>query len=186
MAAVEKDELISMLRKEARQAGIPDSEAVKAARLLRKGKIDMGRLAPQIANAFKDAVAPSDPRSALRKKLQQKRESRTSKAVLENNYERMREQVKTEREKAEAQKASEKMQTIRRNKRHRRKLRELEEQLGNIDIETYLAAMRRIKDNTYADPGDKCRDSNIIELYGKQQSFKEMGEMEEMEDMEEI
>ena len=177
MSLMEKDELISMLRKEARQAGIPDSEAAKAARLLRKGKIDMGRLAPQIAEAFSSMTAGGasrDPREALRKKLRSKREARTSKAVLDQNYERMREQVNRERE----ERVAEKVASVRRGKRHRRKLREMEASMGEISIETYLEALRRTKENVYKDKGDKSRDMNIIELYGKQQSF---GELEELD-----
>jgi hypothetical protein len=176
---MEKDELISMLRKEARQAGIPDSEASKAARLLRKGKIDMGRLAPHIAEAFSSMTsgASRDPRESLRKKLRSKREARTSKAVLDHNYERMREQVNLEREERKA----EKVESVRRDKRHRRKLREMEASMGEISIETYLEALRRTKANEYKDKGDKCRDMNIIELYGKQQSFGELDELDELD-----
>lgn len=180
------EELHDLVHGEAKKAGIPSKQANKALNMLKKGKISMGSIAPQLKDMLSSNLGGFDtstPREKLRAKLRSKREQRTKKVTRESNYEKSKQKMETDQK----QRAEEKKQKAKREKarqrRHRQKLNELEEKLGTITPQLYRECMLRIQENNYIDLGSENHDKNIAELYHIQHQFTTKIESNTLDDL---
>jgi hypothetical protein len=172
----------ALVQSQAKQAGMSAKQAKQALKKLREGGM-MAQLAPLLQEKLSGMNPNLTPREKLRAKLNNARMGRTTKEVKTANYEKEREEVHQREEKRAEEKEKAKEAAVRRKKAHQQKIKELEKKLGRVSNEMYLDCLSRQKANTYRDEGERNRDRNIIELYGKQQEFKESISVNDLDEL---
>lgn len=178
---MDSKELDSLVQQHAKQAGMSSKQAKQALKKLREGGM-MAQIAPQLQKSFSDLNPNLTPREKLLLKLKAAKNSRSIKEVKIANYERQKEEVKDREIKEEEDKEKKKAAMKRKHKAHQIKLKELEQKLGVISEDTYMECLIKQKSNTYLHESEMHRDRNIIDLYGKQNEFKQTVNMSDLDD----
>ena len=163
-----------------KKAGLSKSDSAKALNALKSGKINMGQLASKLNMSTLPTI--TDPHERLKAKLRQQKGERKNKEAKETDYEKMRERVlkeKEDREKAAAD-AVKKAATQRKN--HAKKIKELETKYGTITDEMYQMSMQKLT-NTSLPEDEKNRLKNIIEIYSRQNKFKDTIDFAELDEI---
>jgi hypothetical protein len=169
-----------LVKQEAKRVGVTDSKAIKkAVKMINNGKFNTADLAMKMGNMFQQKS--DDPRERLRQKLRDKRQSRSSKTAINVMSERKKQAtLKRKEEREENEKIKRKM-LKNKKQRHKKKLKQLEKKLGNVSIELYTGAQKKINEKNYKDEADKNRYQNIIDLYVMQQKMSENDKELELE-----
>ena len=181
-------ELQELVHGEAKKHGVSTKQANKALDMIKKGKISMGSIAPQLKDMLTANLSgfdTSSPREKLKAKILSKRDQRKSKVARESQYKISQEQMKADAEKKKADDQAKKRREKERQRRHRKKLQELQEKLGTISFEKYRECMLRVQDATSykGDDSELNRDKNIIELYHQQKAFSNKIALDDMDDL---
>lgn len=176
----DNSELSKLVQQEAKKNGISSKDARKAVKKLRSGGI-MAQVAPELHNQFMQLDPNLTPRDRLRAKLGKMRNGRSNKVAKAATYEKERQQTLRKKEEREAEAERKKKAEAQRKKNHKKKLKALEKQLGEITQELYNTCMTRIQNNDYTDQSMKNRDRNITELYAQQQQFSSEIDMDDMD-----
>ena len=179
---IDGDALSNLVHSQAQKAGISGKEAKKALKKLKTGKINMAQVAPHLTQAFSQLNANMSPAERMRAKLKEKKTSRLSRLTKEHEYEKTRQRVLENKEKEEQKKISEQQEAARRRRNHNKRIKELDRKLGTVSQELYNVCLKNLHENKYKDESDRNRNRNIIEVYGRQQQFKEKLEMDDMEE----
>lgn len=167
---MDNKQLDALVQAQAKQAGLTQKQTLKALKKLREGGM-MAQLAPQLEQSLGLNDANKSPRDKLRAKLNNARQSRTSKEIKIINYEKQKEDVHKREQEETDRKAKAKEIARRKRKAHAQKLRELEEKIGIVSEDMYITALTKQQANLYGHESERFRDRNIVELYSKQQSF---------------
>ena len=180
--------LNDLIQSEAKKMGVSSKNASKALKKLKKGKVDMSSIAPQIKNMFmannplaKLANGSTSLRDRLRAKISSKREGRQSNQTKKNNHDGVRERMKRKEEERKIVKEKQIKSKRNRKKRHNSKLKQLEKKMGDVKIEVYTSALKKLK----ADSSEgKAKCQLIVDLYHKQQIFSTT--MEQNNDLDDL
>jgi protein subunit release factor A len=163
-----------------KKAGLSKADSAKALSALKSGKINMGQLASKLNMSTLPTI--TDPHERLKAKLRQQQGDRKNKDAKETEYENMRERVNKEKEEREKAATSAVKKAAVRRKNHAKKLKELEIKYGTITDELYQRSMQQLT-NTSLPEDEKNRLKNIIEIYSRQNQFKDtidFGELDEI------
>lgn len=169
-------ELQDLVRSEAKKAGVSQQQANKALNMIKKGKIGMGSIAPQIKDMLSSGLSGLDTRSPQEKyraKLHSMQDQRQPKIVKNMKYDKDKQQMEEDKKKQAEEKRLAKNRKRDQQRRHRKKLEALSQQMGIISFETYHECISRQKTDKYQNESDKNHDSNIIEIYHKQENFSD-------------
>ncbi len=176
-------ELSELINTHAKSKGFTGKEAAKALRKLEDGGM-MAQIAPQLQQQFMSMNPNATPREKLRQKLSAMSASRQSKQVKAIKYEEQRTQVLKEKEEEERKKAEAAADVLKKERNHRKRLRELEKRMGTISDDIYFQSMELLQSGKLKDESEIKRHNNIIELYGRQQAFKEKIDLDkDLEDL---
>lgn len=175
-------ELSKFINEEAKKKGLSGKEARKALKKLKGGGM-MAQVAPQLHSQFMEMNPNLTPRDKLRMKMQKLREGRSTKASKVMAYEKTRQEMQERQEREQTEKEEKIKAEANRKRNHRKRLKELEKRLGNVTQELYNRCMLQLQENKYNDEGHRNHDKNIIELYAKQQEFKEEIDMDDLDDI---
>lgn len=175
--------LNELVQTEAKKMGVSSKNANKALKMLKKGRIDMSKVAPQIKDMFMKnnpmaSVSNLTLREKLQAKLKSKRECRMSNSAKKQSYDKTRENMKIKEEKKILEDERQKKLKKNRKKRHNKKLKALERKIGEVKIEIMVKALENIKKSNDSDiiTKNQC----IVDLYQKQQKFsKEIVELDD-------
>jgi hypothetical protein len=162
-----------------KKAGLSKDDSAKALKALKSGKINMGQLASKLNTVV--GSTSSDPRERLHQKLRQQRDDRRPKEAKDADYEKMREKVHKEKEDREKAAAEAVKKAAVQRKNHAKKLKELEAKYGTITDEMYQNAMQQLATASRED--EKNRFKNLIELYGRQNQFKDTIDFGDLDDI---
>ena len=179
---MDNKQLDALVQAQAKQAGLTSKQALKALKKLREGGL-MSQLAPQLQQTIESSNPTLSPRDKLRAKLNNAKQSRSTKETKMVNYEKQKEDVYKREKEEKDRKEKEKEAARRRRKAHAQKLRELEEKMGPVSDDVYLTALTRQRENVYGHESERNRDRNIVELYSKQQLFSDKINMDEMDEL---
>jgi len=175
------ENLDSFIRAKAQQNGVSARVARKAVKKLRNG--GMAQVVPELENAFSSLNVNATPAEKLQAKLREMRGKRRNAVSKTQAYEAMKEKVHKEQEQEAAEKEAKRVAKLSKERNHRKRLRELEKELGTITLETYNECMTRLQEDTYKDVGMRNRDRNITELYEQQQNFADEVTMEALDNI---
>lgn len=179
-------QLSELIQQEARKAGASPKTARKAMK-----KMQSGGMMSQIASALESSLLGMDPtatpRDRLRAKLRGMKEGRLGAEAKAAKFEDMREKVHEQQEQEKEEKKREAQRKRNKAKAYRRRLRDLEAEVGKISLETYNICLQRLHRNEYTkaelDAGQLHRDKAMIDLYALQSDFTETVSMDDMDDM---
>jgi hypothetical protein len=166
--------LSDLVHTEARKMGVSGSNASRALKMMKKGKLDMSKIAPQIKDMFmkNNSFAQSSMtlKERLKAKISSKNEIRRSHVSKRVSHDKTRERMQVRDE----QKKKDKENLIRlqrnRRKRHNKKLKILSKKLGEISVIMYNKCQEKLlSDETTDEEKKNC--NNIVELYQRQQKF---------------
>lgn len=177
----DNDELSKLVMSEASKTGISSSQAQKAAKMLRSGKVNMAQIAPQLKSMLMQNLGQGQTeeqskmtaRDRLRAKIASKREGRMNKNSKAHAYKKTKERMEERKKKQEEDKKLEAKRKRNRKKAHAKKIRQLEQKIGTVTEEVYNKCLQKISEETYKDDGERNRLNNIVELYQKQKGFTE-------------
>lgn len=176
----DNSELTKLVQQEAKKNGISSREARKAVKKLRSGGI-MAQIAPELQSQFMQLDPNQTPRDRLHAKLNKMRNGRANKVSKAATYEKEKQVTLRKKEEREAEAERKKRAVAQQKKNHKKKLKALEKQLGEITQELYNTCLTRIQNNDYTDPSMRNRDRNITELYAQQQEFSAEIDMDDMD-----
>lgn len=176
----DNSELSKLVQQEAKKNGISSKDARKAVKKLRSGGI-MAQVAPELHSQFMQLDPNLTPRDRLRAKLGKMRNGRANKVAKAATYEKERKETLRKKEEREAEIERKKKAAAQQKKNHRKKLKALEKQLGEITQELYNTCMTRLQNDDYTDQSMRNRDRNITELYAQQQQFSDEIDMDDMD-----
>lgn len=178
---MESDQALSkFINEEAKKKGISSKDAKKALKKLKSGGM-MAQVAPQLHSQFMEMNPTMSPRDRLRMKIRKQQEGRTSKFTKTVAYEKSRQEMHERQEREKEEKEQKKAAELQRKRNHRKRIKELEKQIGTVSQEMYTRCMLQVQEDKYTDEGLRNRDRNIIELYGQQQQFKEKIDMDDLD-----
>ena len=177
--------LNELVHSEASKMGVSSSNASRALKMLKKGKLDMSKIAPQIKDMFMNnnpmAKSATSARDRLRAKIASKNSMRMSHAAKKLDYDRSREKMKAKEEQRKKDKQNKVRLERNRRRRHKKKLTMLEKRLGEISIVVYNKCLEKINGDLSDQEKQNC--NNIIELYQRQQKFTNKIETNELDDL---
>lgn len=179
---MDNDALSKMVHAEAKKSGISAKDARKAVKKL-KSKGMMAQVAPKLQSQFRELDPNRTNRDKIRDRLRELRSERTNKVAKAQSYERTKQRVYEQREKDKVEKENAKKRAAQRRRNHAKKIRNLEKQIGTVTHEMYNMCMKRLQEDSYEEEGIRNRDRNIVELYGKQQTFSSKVDMEDIDDI---
>ena len=162
-----------------KKAGLSKADSAKALAALKSGKVNMGQLASKLNMSTLPTI--TDPHERLKAKLRQQRGDRQSKEVKEADYEKMRERVHKEKAEREVAAAEAVKKAAAKRKNHTKKLKELEAKYGTITDETYQTSMRELTNAKSEEETNRLK--NIIEIYARQNKFKETIDFGDLDDI---
>ncbi len=178
--------LSELVNNEARKMGVSNANATRALKMLKKGKVDMSKIAPQIKDMFMNnnpLGQPTSLKARLRAKMNSKMELRKSNVAKKHNYDKSKEQLKIKDEKKKEEKENRVRMERNKRRRHNKKLKELEKRVGEVDIVIYNKCLEKLQNNDNLSDQDKKYCENIIELYQKQQQFTKEIEKNDLDDI---
>jgi len=170
-------QLDDLVKQQAKKSGISQKDAAKALKKLKKGGM-MAQIAPQLQEQFMAMNPNLTPREKLRQKIQSKQAGRTKKVTKAINYEKQREDIAVRKEKEAAQKIEKEEQAKRKVRNHKKKIKDLEKKLGTIADDLYYECLQKTQTGELL-AGERNRCNNIMELYSKQQEFKNKIDMDD-------
>ena len=176
--------LSELVHSEASKMGVSSSNASRALKMLKKGKLDMSKVAPQIKDMFMNnnplAKTATSARDRLRAKISSKNSMRMSHVAKKRDYDKSRDKMKAKEELRKKEKLNKVRLERNLRKRHKKKIKALEKRLGNISIVVYNKCLEKI--NTDLSDQEKQKCNNIIELYQRQQKFSSKIEINEFDE----
>ncbi len=176
--------LTNVVHSEAKKMGVSSKNATRALNMLKKGKVDMSRIAPHIKDMFMKNNPIANSNLSLRDKLKAKisagKSARMSNCAKKRNYDHTRENMKKTEEAKKQEKVNLAKKKKNQKRRYNRSLKELEKKMGLIDIRIYTKALEKIREKD-VDDISKSKSKKIIDLYERQQTLLE--EEEEISDL---
>ena len=176
--------LSELVHSEASKMGVSSSNASRALKMLKKAKLDMSKVAPQIKDMFMNnnplAKTATSARDRLRAKISSKNSMRMSHVAKKRDYDKSRDKMKAKEELRKKEKLNKVRLERNLRKRHKKKIKALEKRLGNISIVVYNKCLEKI--NTDLSDQEKQKCNNIIELYQRQQKFSSKIEINEFDE----
>lgn len=166
----DNDTLAKLIQMEAKKSGISPKDARKALKKLRSGGM-MAQVAPQLQSSFMDMNPNMTAKDKFHAKMKKMQSNRSKKQSKEQAYEKTRQEVHERQEKEKLEKEQKAKEALQRKRNHNKKINLLGKELGTVTQELYNTCMNKLKENEYKDEGERNRDRNIVELYGRQQAF---------------
>lgn len=171
----------SLVKQEALKSGVSSKNAARAIKMIKSGKVNMSQIMPHLQRELMKHMGnnnTSDSREQIRERIRdrikEKREGRMSKNTKQMIYDRA--------DQGENEKTVEQTEAKRKVNREKR-LQKLEKRLGTVTEEQYNSAMLSLSKNEFERVDQKNRCNNIVEIYHRQQGFKESIKDQTLDDL---